>query len=268
MESGIKQDLNLDINTPAATNEAVTCIFFSLKISLQVSVNKKKPPKIEERQLTGEWVRAFGEVLEEQRAVLAQHVGFQRQQTVLTHQSRAQVGDSGGLERVLLVRSQGLMDVAGFPAQQRFLHVGVGVRPLHPAVRAAGLRPGHISTCRREDAVRDTGKLPAQGPGPCTCPTVRLGNRTRNAATIILALLFTWECCFSSPFSCLTAGGSVFPARSLLPHQLGFSSVPHAMKAGPREGMCILSTTWIKVFIYLKLRIQDGLLVLKLQSKV
>lgn len=45
MESGIKQDLNLDINTSAATNEAVTCIFFSLKTSLQVSVNKKKNPK-------------------------------------------------------------------------------------------------------------------------------------------------------------------------------------------------------------------------------
>lgn len=109
-------------------------------------------------------MRAFGEVLEEQRAVIAQHVGFQRQQTVLAHQSCPQVGHGGGLERVLLVRSQGLVDVAGFPSQQRFLHVGVRVRPLHPAVRAAGLCPGPIGACRRGDAVRDTGKLPGSGP--------------------------------------------------------------------------------------------------------
>lgn len=90
--------------------------------------------------------------------------------------------------------------------------------------------------------------------GTMTCLAVDLGCRTRNAATLVLALLFT-----PISFFCLTAGGSVFPAPSLLPHQLGSSSAPHAMKAGQREGMCILPITWIKLFIYLNLRFQDSL---------
>lgn len=209
-------------------------------------------------------MRAFGEVLEEQRAVIAQHVGFQRQQTVLTHQSGAQVGHGGGLERVLLLGGQGLVDVAGLPPQQRLLHAGVGVRPLHPAVRAAGLRPGPVGACGREDAVRDTGKLYRDQ----DLPHGGFGKQKQECSNTRFGFVFHTGVLLSPPFSCLAVGGFVFPARSLLPHQLGSSSVPHAVKAGQREGMCILPTTWIRPFISLKLRFQDSLLVLKLHLKV
>lgn len=204
-----------------AINESVTCIFFLLKISLKVSVNKK----IEKHKLTRERMRAFGQVLKQQRTILSQHVGFQRQQTVLTHESRAQVGDGGSLERILLLRSQGLRDVAGFPADEGFLDGRVGVRSLHSAVRAAGLCHCHISTCVTKDAIRNANKFLG-----CGTSTTRacLTTATKNWDLGTYHHLFWPYChfsCVSIPFSRRSEdelGRSEAQQEVHLPHSQGF----------------------------------------------
>lgn len=198
-------------------------------------------------------MRAFGQVLKQQRTILSQHVGLQRQQTVLTHESRAQVGDGGSLQRILLLRRQGLGDVAGFPTDEGFLDGRVGVRSLHSAVRAAGLCYRHISTCVTKDAIRDANKFPRCGT-PTTRACLTVGPKRWELITTYFGLAVTQlppspfpEAWGAWPFRGSTEsaptpqlGVSVLPASahlhpSLLPHQRVLTSIPGTKRAERRE---------------------------------
>lgn len=97
------------------------------------------------------------QVLEQQGAVVPQHVGLQRQQAALTHECRAQTGHRTGLvQHLVLLRSQGWAQAAGL-SQEALVHVGVQLGPLPSAVGAAGLSDSQVCTCGwEEDTSEDT----------------------------------------------------------------------------------------------------------------
>lgn len=92
----------------------------------------------------------FGQVLEQQGAVVPQHVGLQRQQAALTHERCAQAGHRTGLvQRLVLLGGQGWAQAAGL-SQKALVHLGVQLGSLPSAVGAAGLGDSQVCTCGGE----------------------------------------------------------------------------------------------------------------------
>lgn len=108
---------------------------------------------------------AFGQVLQQQGAVVPEHVGLERQQAVLTHECRPQVGHGRGLvQSLVLLGGEGRAQVAGFSSQETLVHVAVELSPLPSAVRAAGLGDSQVRTWQRKH--RDTQVIFGSPRGP------------------------------------------------------------------------------------------------------
>lgn len=113
------------------------------------------------RALTGQGVSASGQALQQEGAVVRQHVGLQRQEAVLAHECGPQVGHRGLLQGVVLLGGEGRAQVAGFSAQEALVPVGTEVSPVPTAVGAAGLGDGQVHTCggkRREVTSGSSGR--------------------------------------------------------------------------------------------------------------
>lgn len=78
---------------------------------------------------------AFGQILEQQGAILSEHVGLEGQQAVLAHECRTQAGHRRSLmQGLILLRGQWRTQEAGFSSQQTLIDVRIELSPLCSAV--------------------------------------------------------------------------------------------------------------------------------------